>query len=141
MFGLAPAYWVKTLPQKKTDKINLTQLNQFRNLLTAGDVSTMKTVSEDNNIHQWLKMVPKMAYSSSVALHVLMVSMAIKMTGIKPVNIKKRILGGKMVSMPRHDTVVSETMAKSPKKRVHYLKQFKILNRMNIDLHYIIKKF
>ena len=73
MFGLAPAYWVKTLPQKKTDKINLTQLNQFRNLLTAGDVSTMKTlqaVSKDNNLHQWLKMVPKMDYSSSVALHV-----------------------------------------------------------------------
>ena len=67
------------------DKINLTQLNQFRNLLTAGDVSTMKTVYEDNNIHQWLKMVPKMAYSSSVALHAWMV------TGIKPVNIKKRI--------------------------------------------------
>ena len=90
MFGLAPAYWVKTLPQKKTYKINLTQLNQFRNLLTAGDVSTMKTlpaVSKDNNLHQWLKM----AYSSSVALHVWMVTMAIKMTGIKPVNLKKRI--------------------------------------------------
>ena len=36
---------------------------------------------------------------------------------------------------------ISETMIKSPKKRVDHLKQFKTLKRINIDLHYITQKF
>ena len=59
-----------------------------------------------------------------------MLTMAIKMTGIRPVNLKKRISGGKMVAMPRRDVLVylfymmtiSETMTKSPERRVYYLK-------------------
>ena len=152
IFGLAPAYWCNTLPLNKPVKKNLLEINEFRSLLTAGDSSTMKTlqaVSKNNNIQKWLEMAPKMAYPSCVALHAWMIVDTMKLTGLKPVNFKKKIPGGKMVSMPRRDVMVylsymvtiSETMAKSPKNSWVFLTQFKILKEFNIDLHYMAEKF
>ena len=150
IFGLAPTYWVDNLPQNKADKINLTQLNQFRNLLLAGDISTLKNlqaISKEDNIYRWLQMAPNMSYSSSVALHVWMVTMAIKMTGIQPVNLEMTVSGGQILAMPETEAAVylsymmtlTQTMAKS--NSWIFLKQFEVLKMLNIDLRYIVENF
>jgi hypothetical protein len=68
-----------------------------------------------------------------------------KLTGTKPVHFKKKVPGGKMVSMPRRDVMVylyfMVTMAKSPKNSWVFLTQFNILKEFNIDLHNMAEKF